>query len=375
VEAAIEALEGGLGRKLAIDHHFYPWRSPFPTWREPWDFENGRIPMITSGALPTRKVNSGAFDDAIRSRADGIRALGQPIFLRWFAEMDGDFQSHLTGSPAQYIRAWRRVRWIFATRGAWNAVWVWCPTAYGFQEGEAQKYYPGDQYVDWVCADGYNWAPTRPGAGWRGFQEIYQAFYDFGVTRGKPMMAGEYGCLERNPGEKAAWIADARAVLKDVFPEIGAVVYFNSKGDPGYDWRVETSESSFQAFQAMGADPHFNPSPGSLGTVDPHRFDTVLADSESPRVRFVGRPRPRAGDRVSLRWVSIEPNADAARLGYTTRGKGPRVRVIKRRTEDDGRFRWRVPGPLKARMIRISIQATDLAGNTAIAWSRWLRVR
>jgi hypothetical protein len=373
VEAAIETIETRLGRDLGIDHHYYPWGIAYPSWKEPWDSSNGRIPMISSGSVSTKKVNSGALDSHLRSLAAGVRGFGRPVFLRWFAEMDGDYQSDRTVSPSSYIRAWRRLRWIFATEGAWNAVWVWCPTAYGFEQGEADRYYPGDQYVDWVCADGYNWAPTRPGASWRGFREIYQAFYDFGMARGKPMMIGEYGCLERNPGEKAQWIADAHAALKETFPNIGAVVYFNSKGDPGYDWRVETSESALQAFQAMGADPYFNPSLDSLGQVDPRRFDAILADADAPEVRFAGRLRLRAGHPASLRWVSLEPNADFVRLRYTMRGRGPVV--IRGHTEDDGRFRWRVPKALRGRRIRISIAATDLAGNTGGARSRWLPVR
>ncbi len=163
VEAAIADLEAQLGRRLGIDHHYYPWHVAFPSWKEPWDLQHGRIPMITWGSVSTAKVNSGALDEIIRSRALGIRALEGPVFLRWFAEMDGDFHDELAVSPASYVRAWRRVRWIFAEAGAWNAVWVWCPTAWGFTEGSAQAHYPGDAYVDWVCADGYNWAPAAPG--------------------------------------------------------------------------------------------------------------------------------------------------------------------------------------------------------------------
>ena len=29
-------LERSMDRKLGIAHWFYPWGSPFPTWREPW---------------------------------------------------------------------------------------------------------------------------------------------------------------------------------------------------------------------------------------------------------------------------------------------------------------------------------------------------
>lgn len=372
VEATIDGFEDRLGRSLGIDHHFYPRGSPYPTWQEAWDITNGRVPMITAGAVSTKKVNSGALDAALHARAAGVRDLGHPVFLRWFAEMDGDFQRRLTRSPSSYIRAWRRARWIFAREGAWNAVWVWCPTAYGFETGEAERYYPGDEYVDWICADGYNWAPARPGATWRGFREIYDAFYDFGMARGRPMMVGEYGCLERHPGEKAAWIADAQAVLKETFPNIGAVVYFNSKGGE-YDWRVETSDSALQAFQAMGADLYFNPILESLGDVDSHRFDAILADVEPPEIHFAGRPRLRAGHPASLRWISIEPNADFVRLRYVRTGQAPRL--IRRRSEDDGRFRWRVPSELKDKKLRILIAAADLAGNTANAQSGWVHVR
>jgi hypothetical protein len=370
VEAAIDGLEGRLGRAMAIDHHYYPRSVPFPSWKEPWDHSRGRIPMITWGGVSTRRVNSGALDDRIAARAEGVRDLGFPVFLRWFAEMDGDFQAHLADSPASYVRAWRRIRWIFATVGAWNAVWVWCPTAWGYATGEAQRYYPGDAYVDWVCADGYNWAPGRRGDRWRSFEEIYEAFYSFGAGRGKPMMAGEYGCQERGPGEKAAWLQAAREALKQRFPELRAIVYFDSDRD--FDWRVETSASAFEAFAAMGGDPYFNPSTETLGVVDPHRFDAVVGDVTPPRLRFLPPRRLRAGERARIRWRTVEAHADDVLLRYDVRGGGGKLLV--RRTADDGSFSWLVPSGLDGRRIRLWGLASDLAGNRDRATSRWLRV-
>jgi hypothetical protein len=364
VIAAIGALESGLGRPLAVDHHYHRWDLAFPGWKEPWDFENGRIPMMSWGPTSTTAINSGRLDDVIRSRADGVRELGRPIFLRWFWEMDGDVASRVSHSPPSFIQAWRRIRWIFARRGAWNAVWVWCPNAWGFTEGEAQKYYPGDAYVDWVCADGYNWAPGRPGDPWRSLGQIFEDFYEFGLSTGKPMMIGEYGCLERAPGDKAAWFEEARNTLKERFPEIDAVVYFNSFGD-GMDWRVTTSASSLQAVTAMGADPYFAPPLDGLGAVDAARFDPVLADMASPDIDVLGRPRPRAGRVATLRWRTEEPNKDAVRIRYAL-GQGG-SRTVARGTTDDGRFRWRVPAALRDKVIRISFRAFDLAGNTGSA--------
>lgn len=370
VTASIERLEGDLGRTLGIDHHFHPWSVPFPSWKEPWDVSMGRIPMISWGNVSTRRVNSGALDGLIRSRADAIRSFGQPMFIRWFAEMDGDSVAHLSRSPSSYIRAWRRIRWIFGTSGAWNAVWVWCPTSWGFVEGDAQKYYPGDEYVDWICSDGYNWAPGREGARWRSFHEIYEAFYEFGLARDKPMMAGEYGCQERAPGEKAGWINQAREDIKTRFPEIDAVVYFDSDRD--YDWRLDTSPSSYEAFISMGNDPYFNPPSDTLGAVDPARFDAVLADGTDPHVKV--RTRSLDGGRPgAVRWRSDDPHRNVVRLRYAVRGGSGRL--IVRRTADDGRFVWRVPRALRGKRIRISVRATDLAGNVGTAHSRWLRVR
>ena len=370
VMASIEALESDLGRPLAIDHHYQPWSVPFPSWKEPWDVAAGRIPMITWGKVSTRKVNSGALDALIRSRAEAVRGVAHPMFIRWFAEMDSDSVAQLSRSPASYIRAWRRIRWIFGASGAWNAVWVWCPTAWGFVEGEAQKYYPGDDYVDWVCSDGYNWAPGRAGSRWREFSEIYQAFYEFGVARGKPMMAGEYGCQERAPGEKAAWIDQAREDIKARFPELDAIVYFDSDRD--YDWRVDTSPSSYEAFAAMGSDPYFNPDRAGLGAVDAARFDGILADTAGPRMN-VRTGSLRGGRRGPVLWRSDEPHRDMVRLRYSVRGRGGRL--IVGRTADDGRFLWRVPRTLRANVIRVSVKATDLAGNVGTGHSRWFKVR
>jgi hypothetical protein len=373
VVAAVNKLESDIGRRLDIDQHYYPWHVPFPSWKEEWDLANGRIPLITWGSIRTSRINSGSQDALIRARADGVKALGEPVFLRFFAEMDGDFLSSRTGSPSSYIAAWRRAQWIFASRGATNAVWVWCPTAWGFAEGGAQKFYPGDAYVDWLCADGFNWAPDRPGARWRSFAKIYEAFYEYGVEVGKPLMVGEFGCLERGQGEKAQWITEARDALKNQLPGIAAVVFFDSKGD--YDFRVDTSPSSYEAYKSMAADPHFKPPHEGLLPVDPSRFDATMADSTPPVVRILA-PTPGASRfraRLRIRWRTIEPHKDVASLRYRMRGHA--WKVINAATADDGGFVWGVPRALQGRTLQVALAVHDLAGNQGVARSPWMRLR
>ena len=242
-------LETVLGRKEDVDHIYEGWQAPFPGWRETWDNLNGRVPFVSWAKASTAAVNSGRYDGMIRQRAADVKAAGYPMLLEWFWEMDGHRNRHVAGSPASFIAAWRRIHGIFDRAGVTNVSWVWCPNAWGFTTGEAQKFYPGDAYVDWICANGYNWGPARQGDEWRSFQWIFQSFYDWASTRGKPLMIGEFGVLERRPGDKAQWLKDAAATLKTQFTGIKAVVYFDVK--KRYNWRLSTSASATSAFRSL----------------------------------------------------------------------------------------------------------------------------
>jgi hypothetical protein len=282
--AAVETRESDIGRRLAIDHHFYPWDKEFPTVKEEADLRTGRIPLISwNGKTLNLGIGVGGQDELIRTRARAVKALEGKVMIRWMWEMDGRKKAEDTRHPALYVAAWRRIHDVFAAEGATNVQWVWCPNATAFRAGDernAPAYYPGDEYVDWICADGYNWAPGRPGDEWRSFAAIYGPFYEWGMARRKPLMVGEFGAQERNPGEKAQWLTEAREALKTKFPGIKAVVYFDA--DKDYDWRVTSSPETLAAFRAMAQDPWFNPDPRPL-------LDSASA---APPVRGIPIPIP-----------------------------------------------------------------------------------
>ena len=257
-KSAVEGLEQRIGRTLDIDHNFYTWDEAFPTEAERWDLQRGRIPMISwnGRGVTTERIAAGQFDDMIMQRARATKALGQPVLIRWFWEMDGNKKAEFAGTPAEYIAAWQHIVRTFRDQGVDNVSWVWCPNASAFNDGEAQEFYPGDDFVDWTCADGYNWAPGRAGDDYRSFKDIFAGFYGWAALHDKPIMVGEFGVQERNPGEKAQWITDAREAIKSDFPLLRAIVYFNSNKD--HDWRLTTSESAVEAFRQMANDPYFN---------------------------------------------------------------------------------------------------------------------
>lgn len=254
-KAAVKDFESAVGRKLDINHHYYTFFDSFPNWHETWDLDHGRIPLISWNGISSRKIAHGHVDDTIVRRARGIRDLGTPVFLRYGAEMDGYENRKWVEGPAAFIRAWRHIHDVFEAQGATNAVWVWCPNASGFTWTNAKDYYPGGSYVDWICADGYNWAPGKRGAEWRSFAKIFRDWYDFGVAKDRPLMIGETGVQEGRAGDKAEWLNQARRQMRTRFTAIRAFVYFNS--DSSYPWWIDSSRSSLDAFRSMARDPHF----------------------------------------------------------------------------------------------------------------------
>jgi hypothetical protein len=259
---AIRSFEHMIGRKLAIDGLYTSWTQAMPLVLARWDLHDGRVPMISWGEVSSAAVLAGTYDQHIRQAAEQLKSLHGPVLLRFFPEMDNPGHvAKLAGSPATFIASWQHIYKIFQSVGATNVQWVWCPTSIGYFSGAAQRFYPGQAYVNWIGADGYNWAPVRPGANWRSFAEIFSAFYDWSERQGKPLLVGEFGTDEGSAGAKARWFQQAGEQLEDLFPRIKAVVYFNSShANFGYqfDWRVNSSPSALAAFRAVVNEPYFS---------------------------------------------------------------------------------------------------------------------
>lgn len=272
-EVGIRNLEARLGRPLDIVHNFYAWDDPFPLKQERRVLRQGKIPLISWNGTDTAAIVRGALDDEIAAHADAVRALPGRVLLRWFWEMEGEKKADEAGPPKRYIAAWRHVREVFAERGATDVEWVWCPTAFGFSTGEAQAYYPGDQFVDWVCADGYDFGPSpdidgNSGGGARPFAQIFRDFYAWARLVGKPVILAEFGVEADSLIGQGAWLRSARDVLPTGFPLVKAIVYFDSISEIGNDWRVR-SPDAVAALRELASDPYFSPRRDAPGRGNP----------------------------------------------------------------------------------------------------------
>jgi beta-mannanase len=223
------------------------------TW-EPWRIPADPAAPEAQPDFSLQAILSGTHDTYIRSFAAALRDLRRPINLRPLHEMNGFWYpwcGTVNGNdPGDFQRVWRRLRRLFAEEGATNVAWVWSPYASSFPAepgNRMERYFPGDEEVDLVALDGYNWGTRLPGGAWQEFADIFRVGYA-SVTSlsSKPVMIAETAAAEEG-GSKAAWIRGMARALPSRFPRIDTLIWFDT--DKERDWRICSSHGSLEAFR------------------------------------------------------------------------------------------------------------------------------
>jgi hypothetical protein len=215
-------------------------------------FFNWQTSTTDGSAINTdAQIAAGAQDSYITRWAQGAKAWGHPLFMRFDWEMDGSWFPWGVGAngntAADYVAMWRHVHDIFTSMGATNVSWVWCPNI-DSNSALLSSLYPGNSYVDWTCLDGYN--GNDP---WTSFGNLFASTYNQvtgTIAPTKPMIVGETASTESG-GSKAQWITDMFDALPTSFPKIRGLLWFDvsMSGPGGYtDWPIESSSASETAF-------------------------------------------------------------------------------------------------------------------------------
>jgi hypothetical protein len=229
-------------------------------------------------------ITNGTYDTYLTNYATEIKNCGLKTRLRFAHEMiqnnvlDGGEWYPWQDQPNEYKAAFRHVHDVFAAAGAINVEFVWCPNNYPFELNIVQQYYPGSNYVDWLCIDGYNWTDRDGQPGWPDWQWFGDIFYPIyhtlidnpGIFGDKPVMIGEFGSCEAGPYEqpgqtKVAWINDTFDQIRSSnYSRIQAFYWFDINKE--CDWRVNSSPESLVAFQNAISVPLFvsHPVPNAI---------------------------------------------------------------------------------------------------------------
>jgi hypothetical protein len=252
---AVASLEDQLGRTLDLRRWYSRWDDPQPASAVRDDAAHGRttllsiLPRKADGSIvPWSSIAAGLQDTAIIGQADGLRDLDVPILLIFHHEPE--YASGF-GTAADYVAAYRHYVTVFRAEGATNVQFAVAYGAGTFTKS-VDYWYPGDDVVDWIGADAYNFNACQPGLPpWRSLAQAAGAFYNWGTAHGKPLVLAEWGSAEdpNDAGRKAQWLADAWNTLQS-WPNVRAAAYFDSGGTCP-DWWVDSSSASLQAFVTL----------------------------------------------------------------------------------------------------------------------------
>ncbi|MBU1027326.1 MAG: hypothetical protein KKA31_06310, partial [Candidatus Margulisbacteria bacterium] len=165
---------------------------------------------------------------------------------------------------------YRHVVDIFKNEKVNNVKWVWCFMNFSHPDESWNDWtaaYPGDEYVDWIGIDGYNWGSTQDWSDWQSFKVLFrdQTRRAKKLWPNKPIMIAEFASAEKG-GNKDAWIEEIPAHLKSSMRDIDLIVWFDVRKEA--NWQIKSSKQSEAAFEKMIKDPIFSSSGEALAKLE-----------------------------------------------------------------------------------------------------------
>jgi beta-mannanase len=259
-----------VNKKTSIAHYYIGWESlNDPQLISQFDkiHQYGWTPMLNVNPyyfsqcpatnLPLyQAIAEGKCDEFLESAGKNLSQVNKPFYLLFAWEMNNDqnkWSVISTGSTsADFVQAWRHMHDVFSKAGASHVIWVFTPNIPDVTQTPYSALYPGDNYVDWVGLDGYNWGTTQSWSQWLSFSEIFKAPYHSLTTiaPSKPVMLAEINSTDQG-GDKAAWFKDM--LTKQIptnFPQIQAVVIFNEdrSDQENVNWKIQSTSNSLKGF-------------------------------------------------------------------------------------------------------------------------------
>ena len=255
----VEAFQTLQNRHLDIISLFVIWNTNDWAWTKTYAdiaAENKSILLVTwmANGYTTQRIINGEADAYLKAYAEGVKSFGKEIWLRPFHEANGDWydwgiaKSGAGNTNQTLIEAWKHVVTIFRDLGVTNVKWVWTTNATNSGSATFTGWFPGDDWIDMVSIDGYNWGTAQSWSSWQSFTQIFTPAYNALSISSKPLFIPEFSCSEHG-GNKAQWITDMFIDVPVKFPRIFALMWFNQSKSAEADWAVNTSDAALNAWK------------------------------------------------------------------------------------------------------------------------------
>ncbi|MEK8143557.1 glycosyl hydrolase [Streptomyces sp. M10(2022)] len=234
------------------------WEST--VWREPHHAN------YTEDQLGWAEVASGTYDrEIIDPQARRIKAYGKRVFFSFDQEVDARVGD--AGTPQEYVAAYRHIHDRFEQLGVDNVVWVWTVSGY-LKAGELfEQLYPGDEYVDWIGMDQYNYFTCHRTTDWKEFDRSQRPTYDWlraNISAAKPVMFAEFATVPdpADPDRQRDWYTGIPESVRTM-DRARALVHWNREV-PGEGCDLTVNEGpGLEGYREAGRDPYFRqPVPG-----------------------------------------------------------------------------------------------------------------
>ena len=186
----VKAFNQITGKNHAIYYTYHEYGNPFPVnWAAQVKAAGAAIQLSLEPNKGLDIVQDNAY---LREFARNAKQAGVPIFLRFASEMNGNWVAW-NGNPAKYIEKFRLVSQVMKEEAP-NVAMVWAPNS--VPQKEITKYYPGDQWVDWVGFNLYsvcffNGDPNQPADTVNPLDLLDFVYKEYADQ--KPIMVAEYG--------------------------------------------------------------------------------------------------------------------------------------------------------------------------------------
>lgn len=286
--------------------------------------------------LDLKKIAQGVYDAYWEGAAETVRDFRDPVFISINHEMNGTwypFSEAYDGSAgpaprvsaADFVAAWRRIVDVFRQKGADNVAWVWSPNVPDVGPVLHNKYYPGDDYVDWVGVSFYSGNPMS------NLNAIYRAY-----APRKPIFITEWATgddkskyYQGYPGN-AKWVASFFQALDKNYPRVKAISWFQHDkeryGEANYFLDRELEQQ--QVYASSVQNPRYIDSAGGLSSQPPGGVVSVPLQS-APREVVLREAAPI--EKQAIEKPRVEGSAASAAPRRPRLQIVPRERVLTER--------------------------------------------
>ncbi|WP_130440936.1 glycoside hydrolase family 26 protein [Streptomyces sp. BK239] len=231
------------------------WEST--VWTEP-HHENW-----TETQLGWKNIASGKYDEEILDpQIRRIKAYGKRVFLSFDQETDARVKEG-AGTPEEFVAAYRHLHERFRALGADNVVWVWTVSGYLGSADDMKALYPGDEYVDWIAMDQYNYYACHDTTDWKDFLDSQRPGYTWlreNVSDAKPVMLAEFATAPDadDPPRQRDWYTAIPAAVKKL-PEVRALVHWNRPASEKPECDLTVNEGpGLEGYHEAGRNGYFH---------------------------------------------------------------------------------------------------------------------